>query len=84
MVQVPRRTEALRLSRGQNKPRGLAGVLGMRGDLLDSRTSRREKAVALLREAIDIMEAANLDQAFGGRRRAEMTARLDELTGPRA
>ena len=75
---------ALRLSRGQDNPRGLAGVLGMLGDLLGSPTSRREEAVTLLREAIDIMEAANLDQAFGGQRRAEMTARLDELTGPRA
>ena len=74
--------EALHLSRQQDNPRGLAGVLGMLGDLLGSRKSRREEAVTLLREALDIMEAADLDQAFGGQRRAEITARLDALTTP--
>jgi hypothetical protein len=71
--------DALTLSRGQDNPRGLAGVLGMLGDLLGSRKSRREEAVTLLREALAVMEAAELDQAFGGQRRAEIKELLDRL-----
>ncbi|HIE94999.1 MAG TPA: tetratricopeptide repeat protein [Acidobacteria bacterium] len=71
--------EALVLSRSQDNPRGLAGVLGMLGDLLGSRKSRREEAVMLLREALAVMEAAALDQAFGGQRRAAIKELLDRL-----
>ena len=54
-------------------------MLGMLGDLLGSRKSRREEAVTLLREALAVMEAAELDQAFGGQRRAEIKELLDRL-----
>ncbi len=66
--------QGLEIVRGQKNPRGLAGGLGMLGELLSERRAGREEAARLLREAIEVMDAAKpkLDQAFGGQRRAEL------------
>ena len=70
--------EALTIIRRQDNPRGLAGGLGMLGELLSERRAGKEEAAELFREAIQVMDAAKpkLDQAFGGQRRAEFEVLL--------
>jgi len=76
-----RMREALTIIRGEDNPRGLAGGLGMLGELLSERRAGKVEAAKLLREAIQVMDAAKpkLDQAFGGQRRAELEELLKRI-----
>jgi len=70
-------SDAVARVRVSSNPRGLAGVLGMYGALLGRFAERRDRSVALIDEAVDVLTQAHLTQAFGGRT-------IDELKELRA
>jgi tetratricopeptide (TPR) repeat protein len=73
--------EAVKVLEETGGPRERVTVWSNLGYLLGKHLGQRERGVALLKQAMELMRVNGFERAFGGRSQADMEALLQEITG---